>query len=485
MLVSGDFVHLCVHSNYSLLEGASSPAELLAGAKASGMRALALTDTNALYGVPLFYKLAREIGIKPIIGCVVEIALKTAPFCLLARNLDGYANLCRIVTERRLTPDFSIERALEQYGDNLYVLCRDTARLMALQGIVEPQRLYLQVSAPGRIEKSLLAKGDSGGCLSPPAVREFPLSKVAPTAAGVAAAALRFRGLSVAAFDVRYAKPQQRTLLHLLLAMKNGRLLSEQAKETPAEMTHLKSAEEVREIFGPVSGPVENAARIAADCNVEFRSGTPIFPKSWAVGTYASPAPSRDRRGPPRARRDQCRARRDQCRDRKGAVEQISDPGFRIDHRQLQNPQSEITNPPPAIQNLKSKLQNRQSAIRIGLAEVKGLSQRTVLVILRERERGRFSSLADFLARVRCVTQPEVENLILCGAMESFGLTRPQLMRQWRLLEKLQVAGFKLRETFSLPTRNLQPATDNPKFEIKTVGNSSCLLQLRNLKSKI
>ncbi len=67
----GGFVHLHVHSNYSLSRGASTLEEVLGRARGLGMKALALTDTNALYGALYFYNLAREMGIKPIIGAVL------------------------------------------------------------------------------------------------------------------------------------------------------------------------------------------------------------------------------------------------------------------------------------------------------------------------------------------------------------------------------------------------------------------------------
>jgi DNA-directed DNA polymerase III PolC len=94
------FVHLHVHSNYSLLQGVFSVQELIAAAVRLGMPAVALTDTNGLYGAMLFYEAAREAGVKPIIG--TEIVYGREQCVLLAADRQGYANLCRIVTERKL-----------------------------------------------------------------------------------------------------------------------------------------------------------------------------------------------------------------------------------------------------------------------------------------------------------------------------------------------------------------------------------------------
>jgi len=66
------FVHLHVHSSYSLLQGALTPGELVQAAGRMGMPAVALTDTNGLYGAMFFYEAAREAGVKPIIGAEIS-----------------------------------------------------------------------------------------------------------------------------------------------------------------------------------------------------------------------------------------------------------------------------------------------------------------------------------------------------------------------------------------------------------------------------
>lgn len=104
------FTHLHVHSNFSFLDGGSSVYSLLDRAKEVGCDALALTDHNGLYGAVRFYDYATKIGIEPIIG--VEIDIKSQiPYLkseiphlvLLAKNLNGYSNLCKIVTRAQLS----------------------------------------------------------------------------------------------------------------------------------------------------------------------------------------------------------------------------------------------------------------------------------------------------------------------------------------------------------------------------------------------
>ena len=113
-----DFVHLHVHSQYSLLDGATSIKKLAAKAKADGMAAVALTDHGNMFGIKLFYDTCRKAGIKPILGCEVYVARRTRfdkgknipagtdekidrsgnHLILLAKNLRGYRNLVRLVS---------------------------------------------------------------------------------------------------------------------------------------------------------------------------------------------------------------------------------------------------------------------------------------------------------------------------------------------------------------------------------------------------
>src|SRR5438874_13189527 len=98
------FVHLHCHSAYSLLEGTATLDALVSTAKKLKMPALALTDGNNLYGAIHFYTRAQKAGIKPIIGMEVDLD-DGSSLVLLARNLDGYRNLCHLATVLRLNAD--------------------------------------------------------------------------------------------------------------------------------------------------------------------------------------------------------------------------------------------------------------------------------------------------------------------------------------------------------------------------------------------
>ena len=104
------FVHLHVHSEYSLLDGACRIRELIEKTKELGQSAIAITDHGVMYGVIDFYKAAKKQGIKPIIGCEVYVAprrrqdmehgLDSSSYhlVLLCKNETGYRNLCFMVS---------------------------------------------------------------------------------------------------------------------------------------------------------------------------------------------------------------------------------------------------------------------------------------------------------------------------------------------------------------------------------------------------
>src|SRR5467141_4936064 len=121
------FVHLHCHSHYSFLRGVASPEEIIAAAVEQKMPAVALTDTNGLYAAVQFYKLAQEAKVKPIVGVALDVELRissdpstilranafrnsknetqnspSAPLTLLAADMEGYSNLCQLVTLRHL-----------------------------------------------------------------------------------------------------------------------------------------------------------------------------------------------------------------------------------------------------------------------------------------------------------------------------------------------------------------------------------------------
>src|SRR6266852_8828058 len=157
------FVHLHCHSHYSFLRGVASPEEIVAAAVEQKMPAVALTDTNGLYAAVSFYQAAKKTGIKPIVGVVLDVEFRissdpfrhsknetrnstSAPLTLLAADMEGYSNLCQLVTLRHLgTTKLSQNmnpaetdgrpvtmQELAQHNDGVIALCPLPARLRAV-----------------------------------------------------------------------------------------------------------------------------------------------------------------------------------------------------------------------------------------------------------------------------------------------------------------------------------------------------------------
>ena len=161
------FIHLATHSSYSLQEGLLTPAELVQAATSNGMNAIGLTDHKLLTGTIEFVTACREAGIQPIIG--LEIDLATGPIHLLATNLDGWSNLCRLSSVLALRDEpngpcplntlaeysgglialsTNPQPLLEIFQDQLYVALNDPAKAAVLSELAKHAGLPTVVSHP-------------------------------------------------------------------------------------------------------------------------------------------------------------------------------------------------------------------------------------------------------------------------------------------------------------------------------------------------
>jgi len=126
-----NFVHLNVHSHYSRGWGIGTIEELCRSAKDQGMDTLALTDTNGLYGILYFIQTAKEVGIQPIVGS--ELTADEHRAVLLVQNHKGYANLCRIISDRQCHQDFDLIKSLRERREGLLIFSDDFTLLKALK----------------------------------------------------------------------------------------------------------------------------------------------------------------------------------------------------------------------------------------------------------------------------------------------------------------------------------------------------------------
>ena len=139
------FIHLNVHSEYSRGWGVGSVEGLCLAAGKLGIKQLALTDTNGLYGMIFFLEAAREAGITPILGS--EILFDGRRAVLIVKNRDGYANLCRILSDRHCRRDFDLVQTIRERRHGLVVFSDDLSLLKALKRD-STEDLYVEMS-PG------------------------------------------------------------------------------------------------------------------------------------------------------------------------------------------------------------------------------------------------------------------------------------------------------------------------------------------------
>ena len=283
------FVHLHVRSEHSHLYGAGRLDELIETARALGYHDLALTDRNGLYGSIAFYQKARQAGLKPILGVeLIEGAsvrggpgnlprlnaargshdTSNAPGCsrirlggpgravLLARNLDGYRTLCRLVTARHLNPEFALAEAIAADHEGIYVLVPGAALLARLAGRLPEGRLFAMLEAFG--DRSTRLRND--GLARAAARRRIPVAASGAVAFHAPGRFAAQRALRAIATLTTVADVKRRELAH--------------------PKAYLKGPDEMAALFRRQPEAAANTVRIAADCCLDLPLGRPVFPSA-------------------------------------------------------------------------------------------------------------------------------------------------------------------------------------------------------------
>jgi len=296
------FVHLHVHSSYSLLEGALPVAKLAKLAKADKMPALALTDTNNLYGALEFSeKLAAE-GIQPIVGLQLSVDFgdaerarqarkRLAAIVLIAANAEGYANLLRLST-RALVDAATTGRPHLPFAE----IERAAAGLIALTGgpdgpideaIVERR----QDLAEARLDRLAGALGDALYV----EIQRHGLPSERATEPTLLDFAYR-RGLPIVAANEPYFAGREDYEAHdALLAIAEGRLVSDDARRHVTPEHGFKSRAEMVATFADLPEALRNSVEIALRCNFRPRATKPILPRFSGEGTSAEEDAELDR----------------------------------------------------------------------------------------------------------------------------------------------------------------------------------------------
>lgn len=281
------FVHLHLHSEYSLLDGAARIKQAVKRAGDMGMPALAITDHGAMYGVVDFYKACKKGGIKPILGCEVYVAPRTMHdrvpkvddhlhhLVLLAENREGYRNLLDLVS-LSFTRGFYYKPRVDKEA-----LARHSKGLIALSGCIagevadkvlagEPEKArqaageYRDIFGAGNF---FLELQDHGFEEQRKANRELLLIH-------------KEMGIPlVATNDVHYVRREDAESQDVLLAIQTGKSVDDPGRmKFQSEELYLKSPEEMNLLFGELAESLRNTVEIAERCLVEIEFGNYHLP---------------------------------------------------------------------------------------------------------------------------------------------------------------------------------------------------------------
>ena len=280
------FVHLHVHSEYSLLDGACRISRLPSVAKKLGQKALAITDHGVMYGVIDFYRACKKEGIKPIIGCEVYVAPRTRfdktfefdkeyyHMVLLCKNYKGYENLIKMVSKGFTEGFYNKPRIdnslLEQYHEGLICLSG------CLAGQI-PQKL-LKNDYMGAKETALYYKNIFGEDFYLE-IQDHGILEQKQTNPHIIRLSKELDIPLVVTNDCHYIEKEDSETHRILLCIQTNHTINDEDKmEFQTNEFYLKSEEEMRSLFKDLPQAYENTQKIADKCNVEFEFGVRKLP---------------------------------------------------------------------------------------------------------------------------------------------------------------------------------------------------------------
>lgn len=280
------FVHLHIHSEFSLLDGANRIKDLPVRAKELGMDAMAITDHGSMYGTIDFYKACKKEGIKPIIGCEVYVAPRSRfekepnidnrynHLILLAKNQQGYQNLSKLVSIGFVDgyyykPRIDLE-VLEKYHEGLICLsaCLAGAVNQALLNGENEKAEEIALWYKRVFGEDYYIEIQNNG------MKEQVLANQK-----LIALARKLNIPLVATNDAHYLKKEDAYNHEVLLCIQTGKRMNDiDRMRFETDELYVKSPEEMIEYFKAFPDAIENTVKIAEKCNVEFEFGHTILP---------------------------------------------------------------------------------------------------------------------------------------------------------------------------------------------------------------
>lgn len=280
------FVHLHIHSEFSLLDGANRIKDLPVRAKELGMDSIAITDHGVMYGAIDFYKACKKEGIKPIIGCEVYVAPRSRfdkesgvdnhyyHLILLAKNNQGYKNLSKLVSLGFVDGYYykpRIDREiLEKYHEGIICLSA------CLAGEVNQALLNGQNE---KAEQVALWHKKIFGDDYYIEIQNNGIQEQVLANQKLVQLARKLNIPLVATNDAHYLKREDAYNHEVLLCIQTGKRMSDEDRmRFDTEELYVKSPEEMIEYFKAFPDAIENTVKIAEKCNVEFEFGHTILP---------------------------------------------------------------------------------------------------------------------------------------------------------------------------------------------------------------
>lgn len=282
------FVHLHVHSEYSLLDGACRINELPKKARELGQTALAITDHGVMYGAVDFYRACKKEGIKPVIGCEVYVAPrsrfdKTAVYdkeyyhmILLCENNIGYQNLIKLVsfgfTEGFYSKPRIDDELLEKYSEGLICLSACIAG--------EVPRKLLQGDYNAAKDKALYYQGIFGKDNYFIELQNHGLEEELRISPDLIKISREIGAGLVVTNDSHYLNKEDSETHSILLCIQTNKTVEDKDRmQFKTDEFYLKSEDEMRKLFKDVPEAYDNTQKIADRCNVEFVFGERKLPR--------------------------------------------------------------------------------------------------------------------------------------------------------------------------------------------------------------
>ena len=283
-----DFVHLHLHSEYSLLDGACRISDIPKAAKAAGQSAVAITDHGVLYGAVAFYKACKSEGVKPIIGCEVYVASRSRfdkdgrrdisgnHLVLLCKNEIGYKNLIKIVSKSFTEGFYQKPRVdielLKAHSEGLIALSA------CLAGYI-PRAISSGDFSGAREHAKLLNEilGSGNFYLE---VQDHNLPEQKEVNAELIKISNELNIPLVATNDVHYLRKLDSQNQAVMMCIQTGTTLAD-GKPIGFETDefYFKNSAEMEALFKDFPSAVENTVKIANECNFDFSFGNLYLPK--------------------------------------------------------------------------------------------------------------------------------------------------------------------------------------------------------------